>query len=134
MEEEKTMEKNYEVCGRTLKTKAFETSFEHNVETVIWHDDVLVVLLSPTDENGSVMKNLMNNVYGVNSQGKILWQIDPAKMPHELWPYVDNETNNALFTGISLCPSGVEATTFFSMRYTLDHKTGRILKKESVGW
>lgn len=131
------MEKNYEVFGKKLKTKNFEVSFAQNIETVIWHDNVFVVLLSPTDENGSVMKELTNNVYGVNSQGEILWRIGESitpTRPSELEIAEEIHIDPELFTLIHLWPEGIKATTFFAMRYTLDHKTGRILNKDSVRW
>jgi len=131
------MEIRYEIKGDILKTNDFEVCFPHCIDTVILFDDIFIVLLSPTDENGKIITNLKNNIYGVNADGKILWQIGSLSSPDTVFDsnnVGDTSFEPELFTGIHLWPDGVKATSFFALRYTLDHKTGKILKKDSVRW
>lgn len=131
------MKKDYEIFGKTLKTKTFEIGFDYNIEEVIFHDNVFVILLNAADENGKVMKEVVNNVYGVNPQGQIIWRIGEPTLPTVTSEWDKEEENNIdseMFTLIHLWPEGIKATTFFAKRYTLDHKTGRMLGKDTVDW
>jgi len=113
---------HHEILNQTLKTQVFELDFDERIEKVIVHSDIFIVLLDPTDGRGRVRGCVKNNVYGVNSVGEIIWQI---QSPENARPdsYGDDE---GVFVGIGQLPDGNLTAITYVYVYRLDCNTGNI--------
>ena len=124
------MDTNYKISGNKLITDNFTTSFEYNIGQIECWDEMYVVMLDIP-----VGVDELDNVYGVDFNGKIVWRIEsPLKAFN-----VVKETQGymyyakSIYVCINLHEKGIlTATTFFSMCYTVDHKTGKLLAETMV--
>lgn len=94
--------------------------FENNIHEVKIINDVILVLL-----NIPVGDNTLDNLYGVNFNGDILWRIkEPSsELAGSLrFPYV----------GISLNKNKMGVVDFYGRRFFVDEKNGEILGKDIV--
>lgn len=126
------MSTSYEIIESTLRTSSFMVNFEYNIADVKYWDGIYVVLLAIP--NGI---NETDNIYGVNSYGKIIWRIENPIRAFNIGK--DDQGYNYLassvFTLVHLSSDGTfTANTFFAIKYTFDCKTGKLLKKESGRW
>lgn len=126
------MNSNYEVINKTLETNDFTVDFEYNIQDVIYWDGIYIVLLSIPNE-----VNEVDNIYGVNSRGKVIWKIEN---PTKAFKLNKNEQGYdymalSIYVHMNVSAEGVfTANTFFGMRYIFDYKTGKLLKQESSRW
>ena len=124
------MSSNFQISGNILKVDNFEISFDYEIGEVKYWDGVYVVFLSLPRGAKEV-----DNVYGVNSEGELIWRIEN---PVQAFNLDESEQGydyyaSSIYVGINLTPTGVlSATTFFGMKYTFDHKTGKLLEKAFV--
>lgn len=126
------MDLNYEIINRTLKTDDFTTNFEYNIQDVILWDEIYIVLLSIPNE-----VNEMDNIYGVNIRGGIIWKIENPIKAFKLnkdeqgYDYLAA----SIYVHMHMNAEGVfTANTFSGMRYVFDYKTGKLLKQELSRW
>lgn len=127
------MSKGYTINGRNLETKHMKVHFNFNIKEVIFYNNIYVVLL---DIPNNV--NEIDNIYGVNSQGNIIWRIENAKKAFPTKKIGTAEYDNmtsSIYVGLQLSSNGeFIASTFFAIKYKFDYKTGKILKKEIGRW
>lgn len=126
------MDLNYEIINRTLKTDDFTTNFEYNIQDVIFWDEIYIVLLSIPNE-----VNEIDNIYGVNLMGKIIWKIENPIKAFKL--NKDEQGYNYLaaciYVHMNMSAEGVfTANTFSGMKYICDYKTGKLLKQGLSRW
>ena len=116
---------NCETSEKTLKTKSFEVNFDYNISEVKYWDGIFVVLLDIP-----VGTNEIDNVYGVDSSGKVVWRIENAARAFsvdENAPWYNTYAQN-IYVGINLSADGIlVAFSHQSMKYTVDCKTGKLL-------
>jgi len=126
------MYSDYKITANTLKANNFEVNFEYNIKDAKYWDGIYVVLL-----NVPKGINEFDNIYGVNSEGKVIWRI---QNPIEAFAIDKNEQGynyiaSSIYVHITLSPNGIfTAITFFAMKYTFDFKTGKLLTKEVGRW
>lgn len=126
------MSSNYEVINKTLKANNFIVEFKHNIQDVIFWDGIYIVLLSIPNE-----VNEVDNIYGVNSDGEVIWEIENPTKAFKLNKKEQGYNYMALsiYVHMNVSAEGVfTANTYFGMRYIFDYKTGKILKKERSRW
>jgi outer membrane protein assembly factor BamB len=92
--------------------------FLYGIDNVRACGDMLVVLLDIPSDSQAV-----NNVYGVDVTGRIIWQVqDPAE--------VYAIQNDVPYVGIRITRDGeIIVTNFNGVTYELDPATGRILDR-----
>ena len=123
------MEQEFIISRKKLITPSFEISFEYRIQFVIVYDNIYVVMLDISDEEGRILSDVINNIYGISCSGDILWQISAGDVPLSIY-----ERDNA-FVGISLTKNNVfHAKSFFSGDYFFDYKTGRMFSRKSGRW
>ena len=125
------MDMNYEIVGCSLKTNEFIINFNYEIADVHFYDGIFVVLLTiPTKVNE------IDNIYGVDLKGNVAWRIEnPIKafdIENDEQGY--NYFASSTYISISMNKGIFIGTTFFSMKYTFDYKTGELLKKEAGRW
>ena len=106
----------YEVDKNAIIIGGKRVEFEYDIEDIKEIEGIIAVLL---DSSGV---HFSNNVFGLNQDGDLLWQIqDPSEVynviPHGV-PYVAIRINEA---------KQLEAFDWGSMKYTVDLKTGKII-------
>jgi len=123
---------DYMIESNKLITKDFEVSFDFCIKDVQFIDNIYVLLLDiPNDVDET------DNIYGVNEQGKIIWRIEN---PIEAFNINKDEQGyrylaSSTYVNMHLSPNGVfTANTFFAIKYTLDYKTGKLLKIDFNRW
>jgi len=125
------MKNNYIIENNHLKTEAFDVEFGFSVKTVIYYDEIFVVMLDiPT----GVYE--MNNIYGVDKAGRILWRIEDSKIkfPIKRSTKVDY-LETPIYVGMNQDTDGsFFGITFWAMKYTFDYKTGKLLDKKWMRW
>lgn len=126
------MSPNYEIINKTLKADDFTVHFEHNIQEVIFWEGIYIVLLSIPNE-----VNEVDNIYGVNSSGEVIWKIEN---PTKAFKLNKNEQGYdymalSIYVHMNMSTEGVFiANTFFGMRNIFDYKTGKLLKQECSRW
>ena len=124
------MSSSFEMSEKRLIINNFEVNFDYNIENVVYWDGVYVVLLHIPNESKEV-----DNIYGVDCNGDIIWRIEN---PIQAFNVDENVTwydhlALSIYVGLNLTPAGdFSATTFFGIKYTFDHKSGKLLEKEFV--
>lgn len=120
---------NYNIVGSNLITKIFSVKFDYSISDVKYNLEVYIVLLNiPNDINE------VDNIYGVNGQGDIIWRIEN---PIKAFNISENEQGyeylaNSIYVGIFNDNGIFSANTFFGMKYDFDYKTGRLISKKGV--
>ena len=121
----------YGIVEHSLETEKFKIGFEYKIADVKYWDEIFVVLLSIPNKVDEI-----DNIYGVSVDGDIIWRIEnPIKAfkitiqeqgysYYRMSVYVDIQLNRGVFTG----------TTFFGVKYTFNHKTGKLLTKKVGRW
>jgi len=87
---------------------------------------VPVTLIYSDDKGVNWTSCELDNIYAVNLSGKIIWRIEKVakkfpKLRHD--PYV----------GISMLDDKLLARQFYGQRYLIDHATGKIIERYTVG-
>jgi len=116
----------------TLKVNDCEIEFEHNIADVKYWDEIYVVLLDIPNDVDEV-----DNIYGVDSHGKLLWRIENPIKAFNVSPNEQGYSYlaSSIYVHMHLSSEGIfTANTFFAMKYTFDHRTGKLLKRESARW
>ena len=121
---------DYEIIENTLKTQIFEVCFDHDIQTVIRHNNVYVVLLGSQDINCKISRALRTNVYGVNSCGEIIWRIQDTRSFEG-----NNNVDLSLIIDIEKDKDGnLFAYTFTGTKYRFDSTTGKLLEGICLYW
>jgi hypothetical protein len=123
---------NYDTIGNILKTDNFIINFDYIIADVKYLDGIFVVLLSIPNE-----VNETDNIYGIDLNGDKIWKIENPIKAFNVNKYEQGYNYLALstYTLTHLSQNGIfTATTFFAMKYTFDHKTGKLTKSESTRW
>jgi hypothetical protein len=132
----------YEVENNKLITSEFIRYFKCDAAMVIFHDNLFIVMLDAP--NNSYEED---NIWGYDRKGNMLWRIQPAEIMFPKPNFAKLETYKAwsdkdigrlwasVYVGIRINENNIlTATDFNAMRYEVDHKTGKLLSKECVGW
>lgn len=126
------MSKNYEVEKCELKTANFTVKFDYEIAKVEYLDGIYIVLLYIP-----VGIDEVDNIYGVDSNGNVLWRVEN---PVKAFSLSEDDQGfmysaKSIYVGLNLDEAGtLSGTTFFAMRYTIDYKTGKLLKEEFMRW
>lgn len=126
------MSKDYEIKKNELKTDRFTVEFDYKIAEVKYLDGIYVVLLDIP-----VGIDEIDNIYGVASNGDVLWRVENPVKAFKLDKQTQSLENyaNGTYVGINLDESGtLSGITFSAMKYTIDYKTGKLLKKEYMRW
>ncbi|MCL1882279.1 MAG: hypothetical protein FWF81_00800 [Defluviitaleaceae bacterium] len=117
---------DYEIRGATLKSQAFEITFEHDILKVLFHNNIFIVCINPNNVNGEVIRGIENNIYGLSLDGEIIWQIqDPREVYAKTYPNLHWSTYGAFF-GVEQIPNGSFTAFAWDARYNLDYLTGKV--------
>ena len=91
--------------------------FSQKVEEILQFQNMLIVRIE------SPMGVVFNeNIYGVDLNGVIIWQI----------PKVDHVHENSPYTGMKLAGDSIILYSREGVEHTIEPKTGKIIKKELV--
>ena len=114
----------YKDVLKSYRPQLFELCFNHEIEKAIKHNEMFVVLLSSCYHNsGRVRNDINNNVYGVNSSGKIIWRIQDPRQLHCKF-----DARPTLYTSIERYDDNIfYATCFDEIQYMFDYRTGKLL-------
>ena len=105
----------YKISKNKLEIASQEIVFDYDIKTVLEKKDVLMVLLKVPAKF-----NYQRNIFGVNGEGEILWQVEaPSDFPEDLFVSLYKNENDE-----------VEAYSWKGCENILDPKTGEILKQE----
>ena len=123
---------NYEVEKKTLGINDFTIKFDYIISDVKFIDGTYVVLLDIP-----VGIDEIDNVYGVASDGIIIWRVENPIKAFEL-----NEGTQgfeyyakSIYVDISLDDkNNLSGTTFLGMKYIIDYKTGKLLEESYIRW
>lgn len=91
-----------------------EIDFKHNILTVLNFGEIIVVhIYNDFDKQGhiNVAEEPINNVYAVNSEGKIIWNIKDLLVADTRYP---NSYKDALYTQIKKLDDNTVIATDFS--------------------
>jgi len=79
----------------------------------------------------------IDNIYGVSQDGNVIWRVENPLKAFK----IDENTQGfeyyakSIYVGISVDDKEMlSGTTFFGMKYIIDCKTGKLLKKEYMRW
>ena len=123
---------NYEVYNNKLIVNGFEIEFDYDIADVKYMDKVYVVLLHIPNE-----VNEVDNIYGVDHMARLLWRIESPIAAYNITPSEQgyNYLVSSTYVHMYMDSEGVfTANTFFSIKYTFDHKTGKLLGREFTRW
>ena len=124
---------NFQIKRNELKiSDSVVVAFDYEISEVMYLSGIYIVLL-----NIPVGVDEIDNIYGVVSSGDIVWRVENPKKTFEL----DENTQGfeyytkSVYKGINSDDKEIlSGTTFFGMKYIIDHKTGKLLKKEYLHW
>ncbi|MGX7049584.1 hypothetical protein RU86_GL001642 [Lactococcus piscium] len=119
----------YKVVEKKLFIDKNECSFEYDIDDVKYQSGIYVVLLNIPNEVEEV-----DNIYGVNEFGKIIWRIESPLVAFDIKPEEQgyNYFANSIYTGIFVLDNKFSANTFFGMSYDFDFLTGKLLSKRGL--
>jgi hypothetical protein len=110
---------NYSFDKKTVTVGGKKVTFDLNVDTVLEKDGILMVLLYGGGEQSTCKTYHSRNIFGVNEEGEIIWQVEaPTKDPVDLYTGLFEEEGQV----IGYCWKGFD-------NY-LDPQTGKILDQE----
>ncbi|ATW25758.1 hypothetical protein [Candidatus Formimonas warabiya] len=111
---------NYSVRQGVLTVNGHTVSFSFPVRTVKEMDCLLVVLLAiPFD------RLVYDNVYAVDSQGEILWQIQNAQ---EIFP----GKNRLPYENMMIREGKIVVSDFYGARFFVNPANGEIIGRDQV--
>lgn len=115
---------NYVIDGRTLRVNDFQVDFINNVRNVVVYDGIYIVLTDYSSETHQQDWTL-NNVFGVDSVGKLIWQI---QNPSEIYTNIHGKPGHDVFIDIGTRPNGsIFTSTYNGQIYLIDHETGKYM-------
>ena len=109
---------NYKVEKNKFLLEGKVLEFESEIDTVLENDGIYILLILENDMNRTGEFYGSRNIFGVNAEGEIIWQVEaPTKDPVDLYTGLFEEEGEV----IGYAWSGGDCY--------LDPKTGKILKK-----
>ena len=114
----------YNINRKKLIIDSEKIKFEHTISKVEEIDELLIVLLKNI-ETGDVTKQPINNIYAVDRNGKIVWNIN------------DIVGNNEFFGGFyklseKNMDSKIVAVDCMGKRHTIDLKSMKVVETQGV--
>ncbi|GAB4271365.1 MAG: hypothetical protein Tsb0018_03480 [Opitutales bacterium] len=110
---------DYNFDGKTVNVNGKKVTFDLNVDTVLEKDAILMILLYGGGEQPTCKTYHSRNIFGVNAEGEIVWQVEaPTKDPVDLYTQL-TESEGKIIAGSWSC-----------FLCHIDPQTGRILDKE----
>ncbi|WP_430885869.1 hypothetical protein [Fusibacter sp. JL216-2] len=100
-----------------------ECRFDHPILDYVHSDGVYIVVLNIPKGTKEI-----DNVYGVNENGKLIWKIQSVTDAFgiaENTPYISIRIDES---------DSVVVNNFFGMRYEVDPSDGTLKKKECISW
>ena len=95
-------------------------NFDFPIMKTFIHNDLVIVLLNIPP------KTIFNeNVYGINKDGELLWQIGKTEKDTENCPFIDMHINDK---------GGLILRNWCHLNYEIDSLTGHVLSTEGYGW
>ena len=109
------MNATYNLCS--LVVNGSEVEFNHNVYNVLEFDNLMVVHLLDVGEDKSVQMSgqPVNNVYAVDFEGKVLWNIKDKIGEDALYVLIKKESSDLL-----------KVTNFKGFKKTINVVTGEL--------
>lgn len=117
------MKNNFRIENGILRTNSFSRSFNYPIGDVKLLNNVYIVLLKLPKGSKEV-----DNVYGVDKAGKIIWRIQSIKDAFGIMqntPYVSVDIDEI---------KNLSVTNFFGMKYYVNFKDGTLREKECIHW
>ena len=106
---------NYSISGKTLTVNGNRVDFEHDIKNTVEVDGLVVVMLWNMS-TGNIQKQPFNNVYAVDENGKIIWNLK------------DVIGNDGLYTMLRLDEAKrLVAVEFIGMNYIIDAKNKQLV-------
>lgn len=111
-----------EFSNNILSIDGEAIAFQHNIESILQNQDIVVVLL---DVDGSTTKDdTANNVFGVK-KGKIIWRVEDARNHIENCPFSFSYTMMRQIDN-----QKIMLTDFNGFRIMIDANTGKIIPND----
>lgn len=113
---------NIHVNGTELHMNGSKYEFHHNISTIKQIQEFIIVLLFDSyNKSIDISKQPLNNIYVLNNQGEIVWNIRDVIGKEEL------------FVAIGIDEAGhLEATSFYGIKYVLDVKKRNVIERKTV--
>ncbi len=103
--------------NKIIDNKKLIKTFEEEIWDLVEISNTIIVLMKvPFDRSQSYNKS--HNVYALNKEGDILWQIDPK-----------NKANDSSYTWINKRGDKLFVNDFSCFRYEVDLKSGEFIGK-----
>ena len=121
----------FEVKKNELTVNDFTVKFDYVIRDVKFSGGIYVVLLDIP-----VGVDEIDNIYGVASDGAIIWRVENPIKAFELGESTQGFEYYAksIYVYISLDNKKLSGTTFFGMKYIIDCKTGKLLENDYIRW
>jgi len=126
------MSDKYKINDNKLELKSGVVDFNHNIKEVIFYNNIYIILLNIPNHIDEV-----DNIYGVNSQGEIIWRIESPEIVFPVNELTEEYANmsKSIYTAIhKQTNEEFVGHTFFAFKYKFDYKTGKLLGKELGRW
>jgi len=119
----------YKVIGNKLFIDENECAFEYDIEDVKYQEGIYIVLLNIPNE-----VNEVDNIYGVNKLGEIIWRIENPIVAFNIKSDEQgyNYYADSIYVGLFVSESKFSASTFFGMNYDFNFKTGKLIGKKAL--
>lgn len=114
---------------KTIFVENIKISFNDKIETVLTFSDVLIVHLKNVDcinDKSAIWmrKQPINNIYGIDSRGKIVWNIKQITTPH-----LGNQPDEYYSGAIKISENILRVMTFRCITFDIDINTLEIVNK-----
>ncbi len=105
----------HSVSGKTLLVNGKQVDFQYEIKNTVEIDGLLIVMIWNTS-TGDIQKQPFNNVYAVNGDGNIVWNLK------------DIIGNDGIYTIIRLDEANkLVAVEFIGMNYIIDVKNKQVV-------
>lgn len=106
------------ITGNILSIYGNEVRFQHDVRQLVIIDDIVIVLIEDPS-TGDVRKQPLNNVYAVDKNGKIIWNIKDIVGKDALYSLINVDESKQLI-----------AADFMGIRYFIDVDKMQVVDKK----
>ena len=113
----------YKILGNKLIINNNTVKFDFEINSVISKEDIYIVLLDiPIDVNET------DNIYGVNVEGEIIWQVENPTISFSISPDTQGYKyySNSIYVQLSMNDEKIYANTFSGLQYNINYKTGKL--------
>lgn len=127
------METMFEYCGFTITMDGKVFTLPHKIQKAFALADVIVVLYQ-LDKNNSVVEN---NIVGYSHKGEHIWTVEDPKIKYNLNYEREDMDKKLKEIYVDIQPQSDDSilgSTFFSVVYTIDVRTGQIMGKTNNRW